>query len=160
MSNQLEARIRKVEDFQDITNLQAKYSFLIDTSQIGELVTLFAKEFVWEVGFKKMTKVASKADLFDLLTKAAEGNSFMIHQPVTPYIEVNGDEAQGTWYLTGMITSIGPQGEQAKWIQGQYNNEYVREDGIWKIRRLSFRYNFLTPFDEGWVKTPFARFWN
>lgn len=160
MSDNLEARIRKVEDFQDISNLQARYSFLIDTSQIDELVTLFAEEFIWEVGFKKMTKVTTKPDLHELLTKASKGNSFMIHQPITPYIEINGDTAKGIWYLLGMITSITSHGEEAKWTQGQYNNEYIREDGKWKIRRLNFTYNFLTPYEDGWVKTPFARFWN
>ena len=33
MPDELEARIRKVEDFQEITNLQARYSYLIDDLQ-------------------------------------------------------------------------------------------------------------------------------
>ena len=81
------------------------------------------------------------------------------HQPVTPYIEVDGDEARGTWYLFGMLTSVTPQGELARWVQGRYDNTYVRVSGKWKISRLSFKYNFLTPFEDGWVKTPVARFW-
>lgn len=160
MTEDLETRIRRIEDFQEIKNLQAKYSFLIDTSQIDDLVELFASEFVWEVGFEKTAKVSTKSDLFDLLKKADKGNSMMIHQPITPYIELDGDNAKGTWYLFGMVTSVTSQGEDAKWVQGKYNNTYIREDGEWKISCLNFRYNFLTPYDEGWAKTPIARFWN
>lgn len=160
MPKDLEARIRRIEDFQQIKNLQAKYSFLVDTSKFDDLVELFATEFIWEVGFDEMTKITTKSDLLDLMKKADKGSSMTIHQPITPYIELDGDTAKGTWYLFGMLTSVTSQGEDAKWIQGKYNNRYIREDGEWKIDCLSFQYNFLTPYDEGWAKTPIARFWN
>ena len=64
MSDNLEARIGRIEDFQEVTNLQARYSFLIDTSQIDDLVDLFADDFIWEAGFEQMTSVTSKPELY------------------------------------------------------------------------------------------------
>lgn len=150
----LEARIKKVEDHQTILNLQAQYSFLVDTQQMEELVELFAEEFVWQVGIDKMVTISSKPQLLEYLTGAGAGNAMMRHQVLTPRIEVNGDKACGTWYMFGPGTSNTPDGQVANWTQGTYSNEYVRENGEWKISLLSFKYNFRTPYEEGWVKTP------
>lgn len=158
MSDSLDARIRKLEDVHDITNLQAKYSYLVDSSQVDALIDLFAETFAWSVGFEDMTTFTSKPKLSRFLKKADELTPMMVHQPITPYIEVTGDEAKGTWYLVGMVTSDTPQGPKPRWVQGRYDNEYVRIDGCWKLSRLYFKYNFLTPFEEGWVKTPYAAF--
>ena len=157
MSDQLDAleeRIRKVEDFQQITNLQAQYSYLVDTQQMEKLVELFAEKFVWEVGVDRMVRISSKPQLLEYLGKAGAGNAMMRHQVLTPYIEVDGDKAKGTWYMFGPGTSIAREGEVANWTQGTYSNEYVREEDVWKISLLSFKYNFRTPYEDGWVKTP------
>lgn len=158
MSNELEARIRKMEDIHAITNLQALYSFHIDNAEIDELVALFADNFTWQVGFDEMTKITSKPTLARFLSKSSEQTPMMRHQPITPYIEVDGDRATGIWYLTGMMTSITSNGDQARWVQGRYDNEYVRVDEGWKLSHLYFKYNFLTPYEDGWVKTPTAAF--
>lgn len=157
--NELEERVRKTEAVQTITNIQALYSFYIDTAAIDDLVDLFAEEFVWNVGFEgNMTTWTSKEDLAKFLIKSCELTPMMVHQPITPHIVVNGDKAKGSFYLTGMMTSITQNGEQARWCQGRYDNEYVCVDGKWKLSRLNFVFNFLTPYEDGWVKTPVADF--
>lgn len=153
ISDKLEARIRKIEDFQEITNLQAQYSYLIDTYQMEDLVDLFADDFVWEGGFDRKISISSKPDLLNLLKKTTEATSMMRHLATTPYIEIKGDHAKGTWYVFGMMTATTPDGEVAKWIQGKLNNEYVRVNDQWKISRKSTEYNFSTPYDDSWVKT-------
>lgn len=158
MSNELEARIRKMEDIHAITNLQALYSFHIDNAEIDKLVELFADDFTWQVGFDEMTKITSKPTLARFLSKSSEQTPMMRHQPMTPYIEVDGDRATGIWYLTGMMTSITSNGDEARWVQGRYDNEYVRVGEGWKLSCLYFKYNFLTPYEDGWVKTPTAAF--
>ena len=35
-----------------------------------------------------------------------------------------------------------------------YENEYIKEDGKWKIFRLNFDDIFLSPYEDGWAKTP------
>lgn len=157
--NELEERIRKTEAFQAITNIQALYSFHIDAGKIDELIDLFDDEFEWNVGFEgHMTTWTSKAELSRYLVKSCELTPMMRHQPMTPYIEVDGDTAKGAFYLTGMITSTLKNGQQARWVQGRYDNEYVCVNGKWKFRSLNFFYNFLSPYEDGWVKTPVAKF--
>lgn len=153
MSDELEARIRTLEDIQAITNLQAQYCHLIDDLQMDAVVDLFADDFVWEGGFDRavMNTVTSKAELLERLKGAAEVTTMMRHLATTPYIEVEGDTASGTWYVFGMLTAVSPDGDVAKWVQGRLDNEYVKIDGRWKFSRKSTLYNFNTPYDDSWV---------
>ena len=154
MSDELEARIRKIEDHLEIANLQAQYSYLIDSEQNEALVDLFADDFVWENGFDSMSGVSTKPELLERLNNATKNMSMKRHQNSTPYIEVEGDTAKGTWYVFGMITAITDEGEEAKWVQGKLDNEFVRINGEWKFSRKSTKFNFLTTYEEGWVKNP------
>ena len=157
MSDELEARIRKIEDFQEVSNLQAQYCYLIDTQQMEALVDLFADEFVWEAGFDSKSGVSTKPELLQRLKGSAKEFTMTRHQNSSPYIEVEGDSARGTWYVFGMITAVTPEGEVAKWAQGRLDNEFVRINGKWKFSRKSTTFNFLTTYEDGWVKTPRAR---
>jgi hypothetical protein len=37
---------------------------------------------------------------------------------------------------------------------GVYECEYIKEDSVWKFRKMHFYLVFRTPWDQGWVKTP------
>jgi len=40
------------------------------------------------------------------------------------------------------------------WEGGLYENEYVRENGVWKIKVLNYRPVFHATFEHGWAYTP------
>jgi ketosteroid isomerase-like protein len=62
------------------------------------------------------------------LTHAGKEGDVCIH----PIIEVNGDSAKGNWLLY-MMYFYPRTGQSMFWVQGYYDNEYVREAGQWKI---------------------------
>jgi len=64
-----------------------------------------------------MTTFTSKSKLSRVLKLADEFTPMMVHQPTTPCIEVTENEAKGTWYLIGMVTSKTPQGPEPLWAQ-------------------------------------------
>ena len=39
-------------------------------------------------------------------------------------------------------------------LQAKYEEEYVKEGGAWKWKSITAKFDFITPFDEGWVRTP------
>lgn len=63
MSDELEARIRRTEDYQEITNLQAQYFFLTDERRTEALLDLFVDDLIREAGFDRMTTVTSKPEM-------------------------------------------------------------------------------------------------
>lgn len=44
----------------------------------------------------------------------------------------------------------GRYGERADWAGGIYENEYIEEGGVWKIRRLHYYPSFTGPYEPGW----------
>ena len=51
-----------------------------------------------------------------------------------------------------MFAQEAVHGEYANWGLGVLENEYVKEDGVWKIRRHHFFTTMYTPYETGWAK--------
>lgn len=128
---------------------------MVDFDQIDRLGEIFAQDFAWEVQAGRTFRTTSLNELMDYIRSSRTGNIMTRHQNVTPYIEIDGDKAKGIWFMFGPGTADTEQGPVANWTAGTYNNEYVRENGVWKISLFSFKYNFRTPYEDGWVKRPF-----
>jgi hypothetical protein len=43
-------------------------------------------------------------------------------------------------------------------LNGVYENEYVKESGKWKIKKLVFNSTFCTTLEDGWVRKPVCLF--
>jgi hypothetical protein len=152
MWEELEARIRKLEAIEEIKNLQARYSYFIDSFQGEKLIDLFADNFIAE--YEPGGTYRTKEELLGFIKVVRLTNVMMCHQAMTPLIEVDGDKAKGTWYLFGPLIAITPQGEVAVWEQGKYEHEYVRVDGKWKFSHFKVKLSMLSPYEDGWAKTP------
>jgi hypothetical protein len=42
---------------------------------------------------------------------------------------------------------------EAGWLQGKYEEEYVKRNGQWKWKSITTKFDFITPYDQGWVQT-------
>jgi hypothetical protein len=51
-----------------------------------------------------------------------------------------------------VLIQDGVYGKSANWGSGVYENEYVKQDGVWKIHRLHFFTRFYTPYKDGWTR--------
>ena len=81
----------------------------------------------------------------------AQDLSYSAHMVSNPIIEVDGDKAEGKWYVFVPCTFRAT--DTPVWLQGKYEEEYVKVEGEWKWRSMTTRFDFISPFEEGWVKT-------
>ena len=81
---------------------------------------------------------------------------FAVHNVGNPIISVDGDRAAGKWQLFQPCTINQPDGPEAAWISGEYSDIYVREEGEWLFEWVGIKMLFVTPYADGWVKTPMA----
>ncbi len=146
----VEARIQRLEDVERIGQLKAQYCYCVDDGRIDELMERFTDDAVWDGG--PMGRFEGREAIRAFLVGLPQQLSFYLHWVTNPQIEVDGDDATGTWYLIEPCTARGRRGERAIWGAGRYEERYVREEGVWKFRELRLTPVFWTPFDQGWAE--------
>ena len=126
----LERRIKNLEDVEEIKRLKAQYCAYCDDNYDAEgIAGLFTEDAVWDGGIRG--RADGRQEIRDFFVHASQRLPFAIHMVMNPIIEVDGDQATGTWYLFQTCTYA--EGNQAVWGSGRYDEEYVRVDGKWKL---------------------------
>jgi hypothetical protein len=151
----IEATITRLEDEDAVENLQRAYGFYVDKAQWKDAADLFADDGTLELGGRGV--FVGKARVLQYFTRLAPGGfergMLLNHLQLQPIVDIanDGNTAQGRWRWVAEIGSEG-KADSALWGGGTYENAYVRENGVWKIRNLHGYIRFTTPYAEGWGK--------
>jgi len=149
-SEELQARIAALEDIEAIKKLKAKYAHLVDTRNWQEFANLAIDDAVWDFG--PLGRYEGKEEIIRFTRDIILATySFMTHFFHNPIIEVKGEEATGEWYFE--VPATHAEKNRAVWIAGKYEEEYVKVGGEWKFKKVVGKIYYITPYDEGWVKT-------
>jgi hypothetical protein len=158
----IEARIQRLEDLQEILNLQERYHFYLGMYDIGKVVECFAQnhpEVSAQISDRgKFVGIGKIRQVFENMQRAFNTKpGFMGHvMGLNPVVEINPDgrTATGLWYGFGPHSLPAPVTEQVTpmWLCGKYEMDYIKEDNRWKFLHLRFFLIFRTPYDQGWVK--------
>lgn len=152
-------RIQVLEDIEAIKRLKASYCYLVDAAIAGdsskwdELLAHFTDD-AW-ADFELLGRYEGRENVGKLFKEiVASLLSYSAHMVSNPIIQVDGDEARGRWYVHVPLT--GKAENMAGWLQGRYDEEYAKVNGEWKWRSITATFDFITPYDQGWVKTRIA----
>ena len=159
MSQDLLRRIEIMEDMEAIKKLKSMYCYLADAGIAGdgakmdELVSNFTED-AW-VDFSEFGvhegKKAIEAFYKEVVVQTLSYSAHMVSNPV---IEVDGNQARGDWYVFVPCTLRAT--DTPAWLQAKYEEEYRKIDGRWYWKSMTARFDYISPFDEGWVKTRMA----
>ncbi len=149
----LERRLRVLEDIETIKKLKARYCAYCDNNYDADgIASLFTEDAVWDGG--KFGRYEGQEAIRTFFRGAPRIFPFALHQVMNPIIEVEGEQAKGQWYLFQPATLA--EGNQAVWLAARYEEEYVKVGSEWKFKQLKVFPSFLTPYDQGWVKKRFV----
>jgi acetyl esterase/lipase len=146
-------RAARLKDEQDVENLQRIYGFYIDRAMWDQAADLFAEDGTIEVA-QQGVYVGRKRVREFLGLKGPHGlvegwlNEHMQLQPVV-HVDPLGQRA---WIRSRELAMTGHVGGQGFWSEGIYENTFVKENGVWKIKSLHFYPTFITDYDKGWAK--------
>jgi uncharacterized protein (TIGR02246 family) len=133
---ELQQRVRQLEDQEAIRQVLIAYGEYLDARDYAAYASLFARDGTWTGGFGSATGPAGiQAMLERNLGRPEPGfiNRSNFHLMTTMSVEVRGDTATArSRYLFFTAT---PENRPQAALAGRYEDELVREDGQWKIRR-------------------------
>lgn len=162
----LEHELGRLQDESQIRKVQYTYGYFIDKSQYNEVVDLFAEDGdVWFLGGIYKGKAGVRRLYIERFqTHFTQGHNgprygwLLDHPQVQMVIDVAPDRQTAKVRGRSMMQAglhESAEGDQRAWFEGGiYENDYVREDGVWKIKALRYFPFWHGSFEEGWAKTP------
>jgi hypothetical protein len=150
----LESGVRGVEAIRAVKRLQYAYGHYAELGQWNDLADLFADNGVGHypagnLGREGIRKLFLQ-DVGQGIVGLREGQFYphIMLQPVVT-LEQDGKRARGRWRVFAML---GSYGGNAVWAGGVYENEYILENGVWKINDLHYYSRFSGLYDQaGWT---------
>lgn len=162
-------RVDMLEDVNDIRKLHYAYGYYIDFCQYDEVVQLFAKdgavvflsgEYHGREGVARLYKTWFQ-QYFTQGRAGPEDGFLLDHFQMQDIITVAPDRSTAKGRFRAVLMGgchesreYKPEGLPDQFYEaGIYENDYVREDGVWKIKRLDYMVQWQADYDEGWAHT-------
>jgi uncharacterized protein (TIGR02246 family) len=136
MTEQLEARMQRLEDLVEINQLFVDYIEYLDAGDAEAYAGLFAEE--GEIVLGPATRAKGHAAIVELITKVVEGkvgNAF--HIVSSPRIQLDGDNARCQVMWT--VIEKDEAGKPSVTLMGRHFDRLVRENGAWRFLKRTGR---------------------
>jgi hypothetical protein len=152
----LEDQVRTLQDIDEIKNLQRAYGYYLEHWMASEIIDLFADGpgvgLEWPEG--KYPGKEGVRRYFSEMEKKVDAEFLHQLMQLSPIVDVDpdGTTARGRWYSFGGVSVPRGGGVSQSFISGTYENEYVKEGGKWKIKKIRWHLNFSAKPGTGWVK--------
>lgn len=147
----LQSQIDRIEDRKAIERLQQLWGHYISEGMADEAAALFASTPTASIEFGQQGVYRGRDRIAAFLKAAApvgggELRETPVMQPVI-HVAADGRSAHARWRS---LVMAGRHGQDGRWEEGPYENEYVKEDGAWKIARLHWYTTVRGSYDKGW----------
>ncbi len=147
----LQTQARSAQDYIAISNLQTAYGYYVDKCRWDEAADLFAKDSTLEIGLRGVYVGQDRVRAYLHKLPNLEYGTLFNHMQLQPKIDIapDGLTAKGRWRA---IMQVGVLNSRAQWGDAVYENDYVKEDGIWKIKKLHAYFTYYSDYYKGWDK--------
>jgi ketosteroid isomerase-like protein len=146
-------RLARLQDAEEIENLQNAYGFYLDKWQWDSATALFAQHGTIELAQRGVYagKARIRASLEDAFgpqgLHQGEVNDHAFYQPVI-HVAEDGRTARAR---VRELSILGKYGVAAYIGGGTRENEYVKENGVWRIKSDHLYLTFLADYEKGWA---------
>jgi hypothetical protein len=150
-------KLERLRDYDDLENLAGLYGHYVDKSRHDDVADLFAKDGVVEIYGRGVFVGQDRVRQYQHnLSPGAVGprdGVLFNHFHLQPVIHVAPDGKTAAARSHAVIM-YGIYGTDAQWGGAIYENQFVKEDGVWKIKYLHTYQTFYTHYEDGWTTKP------
>jgi hypothetical protein len=141
----------RLEDFQQLGNLQMRYGYYLATLEWDRLANLFAADGNIEIALRgAYVGRASIRRSLNLYGEPGvhEGNLHN-HMQFQPVIDV-ADDGKTARVRARAFSMMGNYGKAGMWMGGIYENQFVKVNGVWQFHHDQVYNTYFIPYDQGW----------
>ncbi len=150
----LQREINLLEDHRAIERLQQAWGHYLSEGMASEAAALFSDRPDASIEFAQQGQYFGRARI-EAFLKASGARLAQGELKETPvfqgvvHVSADGRSAKGRWRS---LVMAGVHGQDGRWHEGPYENEYIKEDGVWRIARLHWFTTIASSYTEGWHK--------
>jgi hypothetical protein len=162
-------RLGKLEDVHAIRRIHFAYGYYIDYCHYEDVIQLFDEdcEVVFLSGVYKGHAGVRRLyiewiqQLFNQGREGADDGFLFDHIQMQDVITIADDRQTAKGRFRGVMlggnhdirTYVPPGVPQQFMESGIYENDYVRRDGVWRIKRLDYMLQWQAEYERGWAHT-------
>ena len=164
----MSAELNRLSDINAIRRIQHAYGYYIDRCLYDEAVDLFSDvgevwfmggAFKGKAGVRRLYCERFRQRFTDGVNGPVYG--FLLdHLQLQDIIDISADRTSAFGRFRGFMQAGSHESREKRpgvlpaqwWEGGVYENEYIRENGIWKLRILNYRLAYQGLFETGWAK--------
>jgi uncharacterized protein (TIGR02246 family) len=125
-----EARLRRLEDLEEIRQLFVDYGHVLDRGDYAAYAELFAED--GEILLGPLGRARGRQEIEALMTRVG-GAGASVHLITSPIVTLDGDQAASRVMWT--VIHRAEDGTPFLSMVGHHEDELVREEGRWRFRR-------------------------
>jgi hypothetical protein len=136
-----------------VQNLQHSYGYYMDRKMWDDVADLFAEDGSFEEGqrgvYAGKPHIRRALELFYGAFPLRTGELFdHLNLATVVTIAPDGRSARAR---TSQLSMLGLNGEYARWEEGTYENEFIKQNGVWKIKAVRYYPRMAADYDKGWA---------
>ena len=149
MTEDIEARLAKLEAAEAIRNLRSEYAYICDAGFDGDLIAAtFTEDGVFDAG--AVGRYEGRDAISEYFGAVSASLTWSVHMMGSDRIEVadGAREATGRWYFLEPCIVNG----ENTWVIGAYDDRYrLDDDGRWRFAEVRLEPLNVTSYDAGWA---------
>jgi hypothetical protein len=148
----LEHRLGLLEDMTQLERMNSIYGYYLAHLQWDDLTGIFSPTGTIEIAMRGVyAGSASVRRNLDLYGKATDSQFGLEHNHMQfqPVIDVAPD-GQSAKMRSRALSIMGQWERYSQWMGGVYENDYIKEDGVWKIKHDQVFNTYFVPYTVGW----------
>ena len=148
----MEHRVQQLKDREAIENLISIYGYYLDKNLWDQLTDLFSEDGTIEISQRGVyvgkKRIRESLELYG--PRGLPQGYLHNHIQIQPVIHIATD-GKTAWSRHRAFSQLGSYGKAGLTHGGVYENEYVKEDGIWKIKKDHVYTTYFVVYGKGLI---------
>jgi hypothetical protein len=146
---QIAHQIQNSTDYIAINNLEDAYGYYVDKTKWDEVTDLFTDDGSVEIGLRGVYKGKERVRAYMHHLGDLKYGTLFNHSQLQPVVHIDPDGLHAYGRFRAYM-QVGTLDRRSQWGDAVYENQYEKQNGIWKIKKLHAYFIYYVNYYKGW----------